>query len=355
MNAIVGYTERKSFQYPTTRYSGSKRRLLDWIWEHVKELNFESALDVFGGTGSVSILLKHHGKKVHYNDILRANQLVGIALIQNDSHTISDDELEFILDARDRRNSPGLIESEFKDMYFTDEENRWLDSVVARIELVCPLEKKAMLMMALFQSCLSKRPYNLFHRANLYMRTADVKRSFGNKKTWETPFPMLMRRFIKEYNRTIFSNNRCNEVIGGYDAFSVPNGVDLVYLDPPYFSAEKSSGTNYLDYYHFLEGLANYEQWRDRIDTGRKTKGFRDVAAIDDFVRADKIYESFEKLIDRFIDNIIVLSYRDDGKPSEKEITAMFHRRGKHVQVFRKPHQSALSPKLKNELLFVAK
>lgn len=354
MKTRVEYTQPKNFQFPTTRYSGSKRRLLPWIWDTIKDLHFESALDVFGGTGSVSILLKYHGKRVHFNDILRANQLIGIALIQNDSHTVSDDELEYVLDVRDRVNPPGLIESEFKDMYFTDAENRWLDSVVARIESVCPLEKKAMLMVALFQSCLSKRPYNLFHRANLYMRTADVRRSFGNKKTWETPFPVLMRRFIAEYNRTIFSNDRCNEVVGGCDAFSVPNGVDLVYLDPPYFSAEKSSGTNYLDYYHFLEGLANYEQWKNRIDTGRKTKGIRDVAAIDDFVRADKIYESFEKLIERFRESIIVISYRDDGKPSGNEIIEMCDGWGKTVQRFHKPHQSALSPKVKNELLFIA-
>ena len=209
-------------------------------------------------------------------------------------------------------------------------------------------------MAALFQSCLSKRPYNLFHRANLYMRTADVKRSFGNKKTWETPFPVLMRRFVAEYNNAVFSNSHRNEVVGGHDAFSVPNGVDLVYLDPPYFSSGKSSGTNYLDYYHFLEGLANYGQWKERIDSSRKTKGIRDVSAIDDFVRADRIYESFEKLIERFRDNIIVLSYRDDGKPSEKELIAMFLRRRKHVKIFRKSYQSALSPKAKNELLFVA-
>ena len=347
------YSPPNYFRFPTTRYSGSKRRLLPWIWDNIKDLPFDSALDVFGGTGSVSILLKRQGKKVFFNDILRANQLIGIALIQNDTHTVSDDELEFVLDVRDTRQTPGLIESEFKDIYFTDDENRWLDLVVTRIERICPAEKRAILMVALFQSCLSKRPYNLFHRANLYMRTADVMRSFGNKKTWETPFPVLMRRFVAEYNEVVFSNNHCNRVVGGHDAFSVPNGVDLVYLDPPYFSSEKSSGTNYLDYYHFLEGLASYGQWQERIDTSRKTKGFRDISAIDDFVRGDKIYQSFEKMIEHFRDNLIVLSYRDDGKPSETEIIDMFRGCGKRVKVFPKPNQSALSPKTKNELLFV--
>ncbi|MDE2852901.1 MAG: DNA adenine methylase [Chloroflexota bacterium] len=341
-------------EIPTTRYSGSKRRLLPWIWENIKDLPFDSALDVFGGTGSVSILLKYHGKRVHFNDILRANQWIGMALVQNDSQTVSTEELEYVLDVRNRRNFPGLIESEFKDIFFTDDENRWLDIVVTRIGCISQVEKRALLMAALFQSCLSKRPYNLFHRANLYMRTADVKRSFGNKKTWETPFPVLMRRFVAEYNKVVFSNNHRNEVVGGHDAFSVPNGVDLVYLDPPYFSSDKSSGTNYLDYYHFLEGLSNYGQWKDRIDTSRKTKGFGDIPAIDDFVRGDKIYQSFEKMIERFKDNIVVLSYRSDGTPSEREIIEMFQENGKQVQVSRRHHRSALSKKSNDELLFVA-
>jgi hypothetical protein len=43
--------------------------------------------------------------------------------------------------------------------------------------------KRAIAYSALCQACLAKRPYNLFHRANLYMRTQDVERSFGNKTT----------------------------------------------------------------------------------------------------------------------------------------------------------------------------
>ena len=43
------------FKYPSTRYSGSKRRLLDWIWENTSELKFSNMLDVFGVTASVSL------------------------------------------------------------------------------------------------------------------------------------------------------------------------------------------------------------------------------------------------------------------------------------------------------------
>ncbi len=44
--------------FPKTRYYGSKRRLLDWIYHALKDLPFNSVLDGFGGTASVSLLFK---------------------------------------------------------------------------------------------------------------------------------------------------------------------------------------------------------------------------------------------------------------------------------------------------------
>lgn len=40
---------------PTTRYYGSKRRLVEQIWETLQDNNveFDSVLDLFGGTGIV--------------------------------------------------------------------------------------------------------------------------------------------------------------------------------------------------------------------------------------------------------------------------------------------------------------
>lgn len=62
----------------------------------------------------------------------------------------------------------------------------------------------AIAFFALSQSCIIKRPYNLFYRKNLYMRTSNVKRSFGNKKTWDTPFVDWFLKFVKEANHSIF-------------------------------------------------------------------------------------------------------------------------------------------------------
>lgn len=44
--------------FPSTRYQGSKLKYVDWIWECVKDLPFNSVLDAFGGTGCIAYKMK---------------------------------------------------------------------------------------------------------------------------------------------------------------------------------------------------------------------------------------------------------------------------------------------------------
>lgn len=342
------------FDYPSTRYQGSKRRLAAWIWEHIKDLQFESVLDVFGGTGSISLLFKRYGKRVLYNDLLKFNQIIGKALIENESIILTEDEINRVLKFSARRY-PDFIQTHFAGIFFLDKENEWLDKIVTNINMTKDGVKRSILMAALFQACLAKRPFNLFHRANLYLRTAKVKRTFGNKTTWERPFDELFRKYAHEYNNAIFSNGKRNQVIGGFDALSVPNGVDMVYLDPPYFSRNSSQGTNYLAFYHFLEGLADYEEWASRTDLRGKAKIIPESKYILNFTRRSEIENSFSNLLARFQKNIIVLSYRSDGIPSKTQISNLLRNLGKEISVFEKPHQYALSSGSRKELLFIAK
>jgi adenine-specific DNA methylase len=344
----------EGFAYPSTRYSGSKRKFVQWIWDQVHDIPFRSALDVFGGSGSVSLLFKRYGKKVFYNDLMKFNQIIGTAVVENDSVTVSPQEVNAILQFSGN-GYPDFIRKEFKGIFFTDEENAWLDKVVKNIEEIDDKYKKAILMSSLFQACLAKRPFNLFHRANLNIRLASVQRTFGNKTTWERPFPELFKRYIDEYNNAIFSNGQQNKVVGGYDSIMAPNGVDLVYLDPPYFSKSASQGTNYLTFYHFLEGLSDYDNWPEKIkESSSKIKRIPDSSEVSRFVRKSEIISSFQQLLNRYSHNIIVLSYQSEGIPTKDEITSMLRNLGKQVEVFSKAHRYVLSSKQKEELLFIA-
>ena len=67
---------------PVTRYYGSKRRVVEAIWNALNEsaeLKFDSFLDLFGGTGIVSYYMLSKGKHVCYNDLFSFNCEIGRA------------------------------------------------------------------------------------------------------------------------------------------------------------------------------------------------------------------------------------------------------------------------------------
>ncbi len=338
-------------EFPSTRYQGSKRKLVDWISESVSSLEFDSVLDVFGGTGAVSHQFKALGKTVTYNDLLHFNWLIGVALIQNSDIILSTVDIDNLLREDDAGEYPSFISDHFQNVFFYPDENRWLDRTVYRIkqDLIDPI-KQALAFFALFQSCLVKRPYNLFHRANLYMREADVERSFGNKITWDTPFPVHFRKYAQEANLAVFNNGKINSAIN-VDAFDTPTGFDLVYLDPPYLN-QKGIGVDYRDFYHFLEGIARYHEWGNLIDTASKHK--RLIPNVSVWNQPKSILSAFERVIERHRKSIIVISYRDDGIPTKAELITMLKRHKKHVHEAEKAQKYALSKRDSHEILLIA-
>jgi len=316
------------WQPATTRYQGSKLKLLDWIWSCIGKLEFQSALEAFGGTGCVSHRLKWEGKSVTYNDYLKFNQLIGVALVENSHIRLSEDDLEAVINRDACPRYDDFIERTFPEIYFTTEENRWLDAACQNICRLSCSYRQAIAYFGLFQACIAKRPYNLFHRKNLYIRTADVKRGFGNKTTWDTPFEDHFRKYVGEANQAVFDSGvACRAVCG--DAASVGGDFDLVYIDPPYISS-KGVGVDYRDFYHFLEGLVDYETWPKRLDRSRKHLPLRSERS--PWCDSGQILNLFEKLFERYSESTLVVSYRSDGIPSEEELVGLLKRYKRHVR-----------------------
>ncbi len=103
--------------FPTTRFQGSKYKITDWIWENIKFLSFHSALDAFGGTGSVSHMLKQKGKQIVYNDILKFNYIIGKALIENKGTKLNERDIKFILTKDKNINYPTFIQDKFNGIF----------------------------------------------------------------------------------------------------------------------------------------------------------------------------------------------------------------------------------------------
>lgn len=336
--------------FPKTRYLGSKLKMLPLLKEIFSELEFETALDAFSGTCSVSYLLKSMGKQVFSNDILRFNYHISKALIENNRETISNEILSFILN-NTSHNYKNIIEANFGDIYYLPHENAWLDRVIQNIKSLPNSYQKEMLYWVLFQACLSKRPYNLFHRKNLYIRTSDTQRSFGNKTTWDKGFDVLFKKFSEEANKAILDNNKDNKAFC-QNVFDLELKPDLVYIDTPYIP-QKGSLINYRDFYHFLEGIVNYDEWENLIDYDSKHKKLISKPCV--WEDKNRILQAFNELFYKFKNCILVVSYRDDGIPTIDYLVQELTNINKDVKIHQLDYQYALSKNKTKEVVLVAK
>jgi len=312
-----------------TRYQGSKRRIATSIVEALSDLRYTTVLDACGGTGAVSYAFKQAGKAVTYNDYLAFNHLIGTALIENHSVRLDDSAILEIGQENSATASGKVVQKFFQGVYFTDDENRWLDAAVQNVRKVRNRYARAIVWYAIFQSALAKRPYNLFHRANLYMRQADVKRGFGNKASWDRSFDQHMLRFVRDANRAVFDNGMtCLATCR--DVFAVEPGFDLVYLDPPYMNRQ-CVGVDYRDFYHFLEGLVQYDRWPAMIDFSSKHR--RMMREENPFLDVKNCLNGYRRFFDRFRDGIIAVSYRTNGTPEIQELAGALGEFKRRVRV----------------------
>jgi len=314
--------------FPTTRYQGSKRKLLPWIYKNIKSLNFKTALDVFGGTASVSYLLKRMGRKVIYNDYLRFNYLQGKALIENNNVILNDSDLKFLTSRHKSISYNFFVQKTFHDIYYTDEENAWIDKFLCNLKNISNIYdediaqyKKALAFSAFAQSALKKRPFNLFHRSNLYLRLNKVKRSFGNKTSWDGSFEKYLKYVVKELNKSVFDNKKKNTALN-MNASDLNNKekIDFVYLDPPYVrKGVSTSDVDYMRFYHFLDGASDPESWEYRINYDSSNLRMEDNH-VNEWISPQKNRAAFENLFETFRKSVIVVSYKEPGIPKKREL-----------------------------------
>ena len=127
----------------------------------------------------------------------------------------------------------------------------------------------------------------------------------------------------------------------------VPGDFDLVYIDPPY-THSNGTGTDYLGFYHFLEGMTLYNEWGQHID--HKSKHLRLKTRPNKWVNKNTVTTAFEEVFDRFQSSMLVISYRSDGIPSESVLIDLLKQYKSSVLVRRfGQYQYALSKNVNSE------
>jgi adenine-specific DNA-methyltransferase len=312
--------------YPEFRYMGSKHRLLPWIHGVLSALNFETAADPFVGSGCVAYLLKAMGKRVVASDFLNFPAVLAEATIANSAQRLDGPAIKSLL--ADRSNGPHFIEQTFKGIFYTPEDLRFLDRVSANIEKVENPQQRALARAALIRSCLKKQPRGVFTVSGNLSRYDDGRRDL--RLSIEEHF----LEQVQAFNGVVFDNGR-RHTVKRADVFSLkPEGIDLVYLDPPY--VPRSDDNCYMKRYHFLEGLSCY--WQG-VRIMEKTRVKKIEKPYTPFSYRKAAVNAFDRLFGLYRDSIIVLSYSSNGYPEREILESLLRRYKTTVIAYEKPHR----------------
>jgi DNA adenine methylase len=309
----------QALKYPSTRYMGSKNKLLERIWALASQFEFDTAIDLFSGSGIVGYMFKSQGKTVISNDYMCMGAVFTKATIENNSITLSNQEALNLL--KPTQDSDKFVENTFQGLYYSDEDNKTIDTIRANIKKLNDKYKVAIATASLIRACLKKRPRGIFTYVG-------YKYDDGRKDLLMT-FENQFLDAVKATNSAVFDNKQKNKSRNG-DAMDVKpvQGKNLVYIDPPYFSP--LGDNEYVRRYHFVEGIAR--DWQGvEIQEHTLTKKFKSYPT--PFSSRKGAAEAFDLLFKRFKESIIMVSYSSNSLPTLDEMVAMLSKYKHHVEV----------------------
>ena len=309
--------------YPSTRFMGSKRKILPYIADVMGQLECETALDLFSGSGIVSYLLKAMGKSVVSNDYMAMSVAFAKSMVQNDHVTLSEKEVNFLV--QPSKNSDHFVERTFAGLYFDDEENSFIDTVRSNIPRLENEYARSIATAALVRACMKKRPRGIF--------TYTGNRYDDGRRDLRLPLEDQFFGAVRSINSAVFEGSGECLALQGDAMRDLCREFDVVYLDPPYYSP--LSDNEYVRRYHFVEGLAR--NWDGvEIQQNTKTKKFKSYPT--PFATLKGSERAFEELFDRYRRSAIVVSYSSNSLPSKEDLAAMLENAGKRVEILPVSH-----------------
>lgn len=312
-------------RFPTTRFMGSKEKLLAPLWREISRFQPRTVLDLCSGSGVVSYMLKAQGCRVVSNDYMAMATTFARALVANNEKTIDPETIARVANARDAGDS--FVEQTYGTLYYSEDDTRFVDCARAMISAL-PGHERDLAMAALIRACIKRRPRGIF--------TYTGHRYDDGRKDLQLSLREHFKAAAEVLNSAVFSNGKLNEVYRkdlGTEP-PPPTGADVVYLDPPYFSP--LSDNEYVRRYHFVEALAN--DWHGvSIQTETKTKKIRNYPS--PFSSEAGARSAFEALADHYGGLPLVVSYSSNSLPNSSDMIALLKRHRKHVELVEVDHR----------------
>jgi len=308
--------------YPATRFMGSKEKLLADIWAAVCQFTGDKVLDLFSGSGVVSYMFKAQGKAVVANDYMAFASTFTRAMVENSATRLSVNDVDFLTHGKANTR---FVRTTFKDLYFSDRDNLFIDLVRSRIAELDDETKRTIGRAALIRACMKKRARGIFTYVGL--------RYDDGRRDMQISLRQHFSEAVDSVNAAIFDNgSKCLSL--NRDALKVAVAADIVYIDPPYFSP--LSDNDYIRRYHFVEGLARDWAGID-IQGHTKTKKFKTYGS--PFSTYDGALRAFESIFRRYADSVIVVSYSSNSLPNRETMLSILRRFKPHVEVVPVKHR----------------
>ncbi len=245
-------------------YVGNKRKMIPKIIKALEDNNVEynSVLDLFSGSGFVSMAMKMLGKVVYSNDLLSSSYIYSLAYIENPGYVLSDEEKDILLQpVSDIKFFPKLSDK-FKERFTKDEMN-FLRNIYSNITDILgypiPLPGtnknsnfyKSSLSFACLQMYIIEKCFVGGRMSNNQV-IAKVKHRLNHQRNYGSEMTGKGIRWIGDVYPE--DPNKGKHRAFNFDAISLLKhfslkDIDLVYVDPPYGGLS----SNYPEMYQFFE------------------------------------------------------------------------------------------------------
>ncbi len=235
------------------RYVGSKKTLVPFIRNALKNVTFNSFADLFAGTGVVANVFNTKNRTVITNDILHCNYICHQAWFSDEPY--NEQRIRELIIQYNALvvNEENYATENYADRYFSYENASKIGHIREDIE-----QRRN-------DNEINQREYSLLIMALLYAtQTADVSRTVGHYMTYikqpKTDGKLQLRLPLTPSPATNHGN-QCYHM-DALELIKIIPSTDVIYLDPPY---QRQFG----EYYHVLEAVALWNNAPTFGDTRR--------------------------------------------------------------------------------------
>lgn len=177
-------------------YTGNKKKLLRHMYDAIVKhgIKFNSVVDAFSGSATVSLLFKSMGKTVISNDILTSSYLNSVAFVENPGIRITDEERHFLLYNKNTNQNDFVKNNYLGTQFratdqvcrfnkFTTKECEHLDNFRANIDELCGINKQSLGLIS-NAAVVMRLPFgNVDQSADIMTHRHRQDNEYGDKKS----------------------------------------------------------------------------------------------------------------------------------------------------------------------------